>query len=111
MTVFRALFFKYLAAGAVAAGTLLCAASANATDLNWSVGINAPGIAFGVEAPPPVYFHPAPVYYQAPPPVYYRPAPVYGPPPEPAYYAPPGYGWGRDHHHRRDRDDHNDRDD
>jgi hypothetical protein len=42
---------------------LLGAASATA-EVNWSVGINVPGVVVSV---------PAPVYYQAPPPAYYAP--------------------------------------
>ncbi|VTU23976.1 MULTISPECIES: hypothetical protein [unclassified Variovorax] len=89
----RATFFKWAAAGAVAAGALFAATSASA-GVAWSVGINAPGIAVGVAAPPvyyapaPTYYAPAPAYYA--PPVYYRPAPVYYAPP--VYYRPaPGY--------------------
>ncbi|MBU1442834.1 MAG: hypothetical protein KJ832_16270 [Gammaproteobacteria bacterium] len=102
MSLNRSTFFKFAAAGAIAAGALFAASSACA-GVSWSVGINAPGVAVGVAAPP-VYYAPAPVYYNAPPvyyrpapPVYYRPAPVYyGPPP--AYYRPaPGY---YRHHHR-----------
>ncbi|VTU23314.1 hypothetical protein [Variovorax sp. RA8] len=107
MSLTRSTFFKWAAAGAVAAGALFTAASANARgDVSWSVGISAPGVAVGVAAPPvyyappPVYYRPAaPVYYAPPPPVYYRPAPVYyGPPP--AYYGPPrGYYRGHGHRH------------
>jgi len=116
MSLTRSTFFKWAAAGAVAAGALFAASSANARgDVSWSVGINAPGIAVGVAAPPvyyappPVYSRPAPVYYAPPPPVYYRPAPVYYGPPAPVYYGPgPGYyrhqgyynrGHGRGHGH------------
>ena len=100
MSLTRSTFFKFAAAGAVAAGALFTMASANARgDVSWSVGINAPGIAVGVAAPP--------VYYAPPPPVYYRPAPVYYGPPAPVYYSqPPGYyrnyyrGHGHGHGHR-----------
>ena len=88
-----------------AAGTLMCAADANAGGhVSWSVGINGPavgavisngpvyGYGYPAYAPYPVYA-PAPVYYEAPP-VYYRPAPVvYGPPAYSYYYRPR-------HHHR-----------
>ena len=103
MSLTRSTFFKWAAAGAVAAGALFTAASANAGNVSWSVGISAPGVAVGVAAPPvyyapppPVYYRPAPVYYAPPPPVYYRPAPVYYGPP--AYYGPPR-GYYRHHHH------------
>ncbi|MFT4269107.1 MAG: hypothetical protein QM586_18130 [Xenophilus sp.] len=98
----RSTFFKWAAAGAVAAGALFAASSASAA-VGWSVGINVPGVAVGV-ANPGYYYPPAPVYY-APPPVYYRPAPVYYAPPPPVYYGPrpvyrPYYGpRGYDHPH------------
>ena len=117
MNINRTSFYKWAAAGAVAAGALF-ATAANATDVTWSLGIAAPGLAFGVAAPPPVYYAPAPVYsvpapvyYQPPPPVYYRPPPpaYYRPAPPvyyrpaPVYYGPPApvyYGQG-DHWRRR----------
>ena len=93
-----------------ATALVLAAAGAQARDVYWSVGINAPiqpGVSVGtvfsnapVYQPAPVYYQPAPVYYQPAPvvyvdPVYYRPAPVvYLPQP---YYAPRrvvyGTGW------------------
>jgi hypothetical protein len=105
MSLTRSTFFKWAAAGAVAAGALFTAASANARgDVSWSVGISAPGVAVGVAAPPvyyapppPVYYRPAAPVYYAPPPVYYRPAPVYYAAP-PVYYGPPR-GYYRHHHH------------
>lgn len=113
MNVNRTKFFKWAAAGVVAAGALFAAASASAT-VGWSVGVNVPGVAIGVAtpqpyyAPAPVYVAPAPAYYPPPavyyrpaPPVYYRAAPVYYAPP-PAYYRPaPGYY--RHHGHGHDR--------
>ena len=78
-----------------AAGTLMCAANANAGGhVSWSIGINAPAVGAVVSSGPvygygyPVYA-PAPVYYQAPP-VYYRPAPV--------VYGPPAYYYHQRHH-------------
>ena len=106
MTPIRSTFFKCAAVAAVAAGALFTAASANASGVQWSVGINAPGVAVGVAAPPvyyapaPVYYNAPPVYYQPPPPVYYRPAPVYYGP-RPYYGPPPGY-YRHHHQHRRD---------
>jgi len=114
----RSLVFKWAAVGTLAAGALLAAASANA-QVNWSVGVNLPGVSLGVAEPGPVYYEPAPVYsrpapqvyYQPAPPAYYRPAPVYVRP-EPTYYGPPaqayyepGERWRHRHHHRRDRDE------
>lgn len=91
-----------LAAVAIVAG--LCAASAHASDVHWSVGINAPigpGVSVGtvisnrhyapvIVAPAPVLL-PAPVY--VPPPVVYAPPPrvVYAPP---VVYAPRPVVWG-----------------
>lgn len=86
---------------------------AQASDVNWSVGVGVPGVVVGVgnshngyggyggyRVPPPVYYAPPPVYYR-PPPVYYAPPrPIYYSAP-PVYYAPPAY-YG--HRHKRDRD-------
>nr|WP_311732113.1 hypothetical protein [Variovorax paradoxus] len=121
-------FAKWAAVSSVAAGALFAAASANA-QVNWSVGISAPGVAIGVAEPGPVYYEPAPVYsrpaptyyqpappayygpppayYRPPPPAYYRPAPVYYGPPAPGYYGP-RERWRHRHHHRRDWDDRDD---
>lgn len=67
---------------AVAAGTLAPVA-AQAGNVYWSIGINAPPIGTVISNAPvyaPVYSQPAPVYYPAPvvypAPVYVRPAPV-----------------------------------
>ncbi|MCR8956333.1 hypothetical protein V9L20_11560 [Variovorax sp. CCNWLW225] len=113
MSLTRSTFFKWAAAGVVAAGALFAATSASARgDVSWSVGVGLPGVSVGVgapayypapvyAAPAPVYYAPPPpVYYRPPPPVYYRPAPVYYAPP--AYYAPRGYyrGHGHGHGHR-----------
>lgn len=114
MSFNRSTFFKWAAAATVAAGALFTAGAASA-QVNWSVGVNVPGLAVGV-AQPGYYAPPAPVYYNAPqayyappPPVYYRPAPVYYAPPAayyrpaPRYYGPgPGYyGHGHGHGHGR----------
>lgn len=111
MSVTRTTFFKWAAAGVVAAGALFATASASAA-VGWSVGVNVPGVAIGVATPQP-YYAPAPVYYPppaayyAPPPVYYRPAPRVYYRPAPVYYAPPpvyyrpapGYYGHRGHGH------------
>lgn len=95
MSMNRTTLSKWAAGAVVAAGALFAAASANAGNVAWSVGVNVPGVAVGVASPQP-YFAPAPVYYPAPvyvapPPMYYRAAPVYYAPP-PVYYRPaPGY--------------------
>jgi hypothetical protein len=101
----------------VAATLVLAAAGAQARDVYWSIGINAPlhsGVSVGTvfsnapvyQAAPvvyaePVYYQHAPVYVQAP--VYVRPAPVaYWPQP---YYAPQRVvyvnGWARQRGHVR----------
>jgi hypothetical protein len=84
----------------VASALVLAAAGAEARDVYWSVGINAPlqpGVSVGtvisnapVYQPAPVYYQPASVVYAepvyVPAPVYVRPAPVvYLPQP---YYVP-----------------------
>lgn len=113
MSLTRSTFFKWAAAGAVAAAALFGASAASARgDVSWSIGINTPGVVFGAAAPtyyapPPTYYAPAPTYYAPPPPVYYRPAPVYYAPP-PVYYRPapgyyrPGPGYYRHDYGRRD---------
>lgn len=79
----------------IAATLVVAAAGAQARDVYWSVGINAPlqpGVTIGTVIsnapayrPAPVYYEPAPVYY-APAPAYYPSAPVaYA---EPVYYRP-----------------------
>jgi len=109
----------------VAATLVVAAAGAQARDVFWSVGINAPlqpGVSIGtVFSNAPVY-QPAPVYYQAAPVIYaepaYYPQPVYVQPrvlyaPRPVYlpqrvvYAPrwvrPGHGhrpWRQEHRYR-----------
>jgi len=90
-----------MAFGATAA---LAAGSAHASDVHWSVGIQAPigpGVSVGtvfsngyglpVVVAPPVYV-PPPVIY-APPPVVYAPAPVYAP--RPVVWGAPVWAGGR----------------
>lgn len=103
--------------GATALGLLGLAGTAQArSDVYWSVGVGAPGVAIGVgNVPsfgyaPPVYVQPAPIYV-APQPVYVAPASYYAPPrviyrPAPVYYGPRGHHRGRykaqkRRHHRR----------
>ena len=78
------------------------------SDVYWSVGVGAPGVAVGVG-------NAAPMYYAPPPPVYYAPPPVVYAPPRPVYYSPPAvYYGGHDHwrghrhhhHHHRGHDGH-----
>ena len=91
------------------------------SDINFSVGVSAPGVVVGVSNAYPVYtspvygYQPQPVYVQ-PPPVYYQPRPVYRPRPvyvqAPVYVGPPpvyyrggphyrhpGRGHGHGHRH------------
>lgn len=100
-------FIQAAAAATVALGALALAPAAHArSDVVWSVGIGAPGVAVGVSnaypvytAPQPVYVQPAPVYVQ-PRPVYYQPAPVYVQP-APVYWGPPPRWHHHRHHHHR----------
>jgi hypothetical protein len=91
----------------------LAAGTARASDLHWSIGLNAPlhsGVSigtvisngpgyggYGYYRPAPIYYAPAPVYYG--PPAYYRPAPVYAAPRH-AYR----HGQRYDNRRYRDRD-------
>ena len=81
----------YLAVAALAITALGAAATAQARDVYWSVGVQAaPGVTLGVGNVRPVYLAPAPVYL-APAPVYYAPAPVYYVRPAAVYYGPVVY--------------------
>jgi hypothetical protein len=94
---------KTLLVAAAAAATLFTATAANASRVNWSIGINVPPVATVVSSPGYGYYaqpvYPASTYYA---PSYYDAAPVYAPapvyyPPRVYYaprYAPRGYGWG-----------------
>ena len=106
-------FHAMAASAGLAVALLVGAGAAQArSDVNWAVGIAAPGVAVGVGNGYPAVVAPAPVYYAPPPPVYYAPPPrpVYYAPPQPVYYAPPAYvapppGYyyrdgGRHHRHR-----------
>ena len=74
------------AAAGVALALLTGAGAAQARDVNWSIGVNSPGVSVGVSngygypvyvAPPPVYVAPRPIYYAPPPPrVYSAPPPA-----------------------------------
>lgn len=100
-------WFAIAAPAGLALALLAGVGSAQArSDVYWSVGVGAPGVALGVGNAAPVYYAPPPVYY-APPPVVYAP-PVYRAP-RPVYYAPPvvvappvGYYGGYGHRHRHD---------
>lgn len=80
---------KVVLASVVLAGVLGATGARAASNVYWSIGIQAPidaGVALGTvisNAPPP---RPAPVYVQ-PAPVVYAPAPVYVQP-RPVYYQP-----------------------
>lgn len=106
-----------LAAAGVAWVALAGLGSAQAHDVNWSVGISSPGVVVGAShghgvrvLPPPVYVAPPPppprpVYYPAPvQPIYYAPPPVYVSPP-PAYVVRDRDREHRRYHHRHHRHD------
>ena len=98
MTKNRSLYALAAAAG-VALAALGGVSTAQARDVNWAVGVSAPGVSVGVGNGYSVYSSPAPVYYA--PPVVIAP-PAYG------YYR----GGGRQHRHERyDRHDRHDRHD
>ena len=97
---------KSLILALAAAGTLLGAGAAQAGNVQWSVGINLPGIVLPLPPLPGLVVIGGPVYQQ--PVRSYRPEPVYAPEPvyvpEPVYYAPervyyPGHPHWR-HHYR-----------
>ncbi|HZE91695.1 MAG TPA: hypothetical protein VE029_08350 [Rhizobacter sp.] len=111
--------FKTSIAAAVVSVGALCAGTAHASNVQWSVGINLPAVTTVVSsdayydyaapayyAPAPVYL-PRPVYQQPAPVVIYRPEPVYVPPQViRSVWMPPGFGYrhgyrGRDHDHDR----------
>ncbi len=105
----RRSWFAVAGMAGVALALLAGAGAAQArSDVYWSVGVGAPGVAVGVG-------NAAPMYYAPPPPVYYAPPPVVYAPPRPVYYAPPAvYYGGHDHwrghrhhhHHHRGHDGH-----
>lgn len=94
----RIVSLKFLAAAALALGTLAATTAAQARDnVQFSVTLGSPG--FLVQSAP-VYVHPRPTYvrpapaYVHPRPVYVQPQPVYMRP-RPVYVQPaPTYGWG-----------------
>ena len=104
---------------AACAGGLLAlaaAGSAQARDVQWSIGIQSPGVSVGVSShapvvvyPQPVYVYPQPVYQVRPPQRgYVQPVVVYPPAPV-AVWGHPGYGHGHRHVHKH-RPDRWDRD-
>ena len=126
-----------VAAATLALGGLGTAATAQAGNVTWTVGVSSPGVQVGVSSggyygtyprtyvePYPVYVQPQPVYvqpqamYWAPNPVVYvRPAPVYVTqyPYAPVQWERPGPGWRQEHRHYNryhsggyDRDDRHD---
>ena len=75
-----------------AAVLALAAAGAQARDVYWSIGINAPiqpGLTVGTVISNSPAYRPAPVHYE-PAPAYYEPAPIYYPA-APVFYAEPIY--------------------
>ena len=102
------------AAAGVTLALLTGAGAAQARDVNWSIGVNSPGVSVGVSngygypvyvAPPPVYVAPRPIYYAPPPPrVYYAPPPAVYYAPPPGYYYREGHRGHRHHRHHGGRD-------
>jgi hypothetical protein len=90
----------------------LAAGAARASDLHWSIGLNAPlhsGVSIGtvISNGPGYggygYYRPAPIYYSAPAPVYYGAPSYYGP--APVYVTPRhSYRQGQRYDNRRYRD-------
>lgn len=114
MTIMK---FRTAALATLALAGTLAAGAARASDVYWSIGLNAPihpGVSIGtvISNSPGYhggyggYYRPAPIYY-APAPVYYE-APVYGYYAPPVYHAAPRYRDG--HRHRHDKRRWRDRD-
>lgn len=96
------------------------ASVAQARDLNWSIGIDSPGVSVGVSNHRPVVVYPQPVYgapvYGAPVygrPVYAHPQPVYQVRPVPGYVQPvvvhpypPVVVYGQPHHGQKNKHRH-----
>ena len=87
----QCVFEAMAAAAGVALALLAGAGTAQARDVNWSIGVNSPGVSVGVSNGYgygyPAYVAPAPVYV-APRPIYYAPPPP--PPPGDKPPTPPG---------------------
>ena len=103
---------------AAVAGVLAAGAAQAGSNIQWSIGINAPPVAtvisnggYGYYAPAPVYAYPPEVVYSPAPRAYYPPEVVYSPAPR-AYYPPqvvyerpvPIYFHGQRRMSDRDRD-------
>lgn len=94
---------KTLAVTTLAVAGTLAAGAARASDVYWSIGLNAPihpGVTLGtVISNGPGYYGGYGGGYYRPAPIYYAPAPVYYGPP--AYYAYEPRDHYRRHDHRR----------
>ena len=101
----RRSWFAAVASAGVALALMAGAGTAQArSDVYWSVGVGAPGVAMGVGNAAPMYYAPPPpVYYAPPPEVYVPPRPVYYAPPPPVYYRGHDHHWRGHHHHDRHR--------
>lgn len=94
---------SWLAAPALAMGLALAAASAQAGDVYWSLGMQAPGMVLGASNAAPVYVAPSPVVvYPAPRVVYPAPQVVVPPPVYGLGWMPPGQYKHRWKHHGDD---------
>ncbi len=91
-------------AAALAALALLAATPARASDVYWSVGVQAaPGVVIGASNAPRVYVQPQPVYLP-PQPIYVHPHPqprsyYVQPAPVVYYYVKPGHRHWKQRHH------------
>lgn len=105
---------KFLAAAALALGTLVTTTAHAQSGVQFSITLDSPGI---YVQPASVYQYARPVY-ERPAPVYSYPQPVYEEPmqkyvnSEPIYvqsppiYVPRDYGYGWEHHHHNNHDRH-----
>ncbi len=109
MSLTRSNFFKWAAAGVVAAGALFAAIVGQRARRRELVGRCRRARRGGRRGRPRRYYaghrptRRRPVYYAPPPPVYYRPAPVYYGPPAPVYYGQPPAYYRHHYYNRRPR--------
>jgi hypothetical protein len=102
---------KVMAAAAVLVGVAGFTASARADNVQWSIGVGAPGVILGMTnaRPLPIFVQPQPYYGQVAPvymqpgaiftqqmPIYVQPVPIYR-----SGWAPQGRGYGMGPRHDR----------
>ncbi len=103
------MFKKQILIAVAGAACMLTAGAARASDVYWSIGINAPPIGTVISNGPAYYGASPGVVYAAPPTVYLAPRPLYRPAPvviRPWGFRQPGYEW--DHDRGRGWDRHHD---